>query len=76
MLEAETTRMMNELIRGIAQHCIDSYKSNQPVAADDLRALAELVSALNVPPEQPPGDPAPVVGFVVSDQADSPGDDE
>lgn len=76
MLEPKTIQKMNELIRGMAQFCIKSYQSDQPVDSGDLRALAELTSALNVPPD-PPGDPAPVVGFVVSDQAaDSDGDEE
>ncbi|RRJ62415.1 hypothetical protein EHV15_05200 [Paenibacillus oralis] len=64
MLEAKTTRLLNELIQGMTRFCIETYKSNQPIASEDLKALAELVSAVNVPPEQPSGDPVPVIGFV------------
>ncbi|MEK5167121.1 hypothetical protein NYE69_33105 [Paenibacillus sp. FSL R5-0527] len=64
MLEAKTIKLVNELIRGMVGFCIEIYKSNHPIAPEDLKVLAELISAINVPPEQPPGDPAPVVGFV------------
>lgn len=76
MMEPKTIRMVNELIQGQTRFCIESYKSNQPVCSDDIRALAELVSALNVPPEQPPGDTAPIVGFVVPADENPSGDGE
>lgn len=69
MLEAKTIRLMNKLIQDMTQSFIDSFKIGQPIKPEDLRALAELAGALNVPPD-PPGDQAPVVGFVVPDQAE------
>ncbi|GJM72988.1 hypothetical protein HMSSN036_52040 [Paenibacillus macerans] len=75
MLEAKTTRLLNELIQGMTRFCIEAYKSNKQIASEDLKAFAELISAINVPPEQPPGDPAPVVGFVAPTPAGD-GDDE
>lgn len=75
MLEAKTIRLMNELIQDMTQSFIDSFKISQPINPEDLRALAELAGALNVPPD-PQGDPAPVVGFVVTDQAEDPDGDE
>lgn len=77
MLEPKTTKMVNDLIQDLARCYIVSCTSKKTVNPEDIRALAELVSAVNVPPEQTPEDPAPIVGFVAQDQADtSDGDDE
>ncbi|MDR9857798.1 hypothetical protein RJP21_29845 [Paenibacillus sp. VCA1] len=75
MLEPKTIRLMNELIQDMTQSFIDYLNISRPVNSEDLRALAELARELNVPSD-PPGDPAPVVGFVVPDQAEDPDGDE
>jgi len=73
MLEPKTIQMVNELIQAQARYCINS---NQLACSDDIKALAELITAVNVPPEQS-GDPMQVIGFIAPDQCGDPdGDDE
>jgi len=74
MLEKETSQKVNKLIRGMAQYCIKSYESSQSICSEDIRALAELISAVNHPVEQPDVQ-TPLVGFVQPDQ-DADGEDE
>ncbi|MMZ62591.1 hypothetical protein D1872_248070 [compost metagenome] len=64
MLEAKTIQMVNELIRSAVIHHIGCYNSNQYVDADDIRALSNLIEAINVT-DNPPIERSPVVGFVV-----------
>lgn len=62
MLEPKTIQLVNELIQGMTRFSIQSYQSNTPVDSDDISSLAELVAAINVPPD-PPLDQSPVIGF-------------
>lgn len=66
MLEKETAKAVNELIRGI---CAD-WKSGQAVDAEGLNAMAALITAVNGAVANTP--PGPVVGFT----SPSPGDDD
>lgn len=63
MLEATTIQKLNELIR---------RKADDANSVEEMNALAELVTAVNVLPPLP--DNSPVVGFVVSSNED--GDEE
>lgn len=74
MLEPKTAQMVNELIQGMTRFCINSYKFDQQVHSDDIKALAELINSVNVPPEQL-DERGPVVGFIQNRQ-DSDGEDE
>lgn len=41
MLEAKTIKLVNELIRGMVGFCIEIYKSNHPIAPEDLKVLGD-----------------------------------
>ncbi|HIW31288.1 MAG TPA: hypothetical protein IAA29_00725 [Candidatus Paenibacillus intestinavium] len=62
MLEVKTSQKVNELIRGMTEFCIRSYKSDQSVSKDDLEALANLIEAVNTSEQ---AELTSVVGFVV-----------
>ncbi|WP_240421645.1 hypothetical protein [Paenibacillus periandrae] len=70
MLEQETSRKVNEMIRGMCSFCTDSFRKGEPVNSDDLNALAELITAVNAPDSN---DKLPLIGFITS--GDPSGDD-
>lgn len=65
MLEKATSKKVNELIRGMAEFCIRTYKSDQSVSKDDLDALANLIEAVNTTEQL---DLTPAIGFVVESE--------
>ncbi|MEK3722299.1 hypothetical protein [Paenibacillus sp. FSL H8-0034] len=71
MLELETSRKVNELIRGMCCFCTDTFKKGESVNSDDLNALATLITAVNAPE---PIDKLPLIGFIASEV--SSGDDD
>ncbi|AWP28725.1 hypothetical protein [Paenibacillus sp. Cedars] len=62
MLEPKTIQLVNELIQGMTRFCIQSYQSGESVQSEDISSLAELVAAINVPPD-PPFERSPAFGF-------------
>ncbi|MDF2722113.1 MAG: hypothetical protein K0Q59_1788 [Paenibacillus sp.] len=60
MLEAETTKRVNELIRGMCRFCINSFEKGNTVHTDDLNALAALITSVNSCGN---GGPSPAIGF-------------
>jgi DNA-binding XRE family transcriptional regulator len=69
-LEAKTKKMLNELIQGMTRFCIESYKSGQPIVAEDIKALAELVAAVNTPIDHRGVESTSVVGFHLPQELD------
>lgn len=67
VLEAETIRRLNELIRGMVNFCIETYKKGESVDVKDLEALARLVEAVNSGGVEKT-EAIKEIGFVVSGQ--------
>lgn len=62
-METETKKILNELVQEISKSAIKGYSNDQPLDVDEIRALADLVSAINNPAFQ--YGPESIVGFAL-----------
>lgn len=75
MLEAMTIQKLNELLQVVTENCIELHEINELVTTEKLNALANLISAVNIPSD-PPLEHSPVIGFVIPSECDGDEDEE
>jgi hypothetical protein len=72
MLEATTSRQINQLIRSLCKQHDESLQAGTSIAKEDVESLASLINAVSVPD---PISPASAIGFAISSDQDE-GDGE